>query len=182
MAFLGDLANELVKAVHLDLFPEQYGEVFGMGSSDGGLNSNVLGTWQIAMIKKLVKLDDIKEALIDNRVNELFYKATQTLGGGARRYMYPALLLQQGLGSVEFAPPTILQGPPTLLEYLEEMGREADDAMDAVNELNHPWSNRDESFNKLHKCKRDVMRMMGLGYRYGGIAHRVLKDIRMYIP
>ena len=182
MAFLGDLANELVKAAHLDLFPEQYGEVFGMGSSDGGLNSNVLGTWQTALKKKLVKLDDIKEALINNRVNELFYKATQTLGGGVRRYMYPTLLLQQGLGSVEFTPPAILQGPLTLTQHLDEMRREADDAMDAVNELDHPWSNRDESFNKLHKCKRDVMKMMRLGYRHGGIAHRVLDDIRMSIP
>ena len=182
MAFLGDLANELVKAVHLDLFPEQYGEVFGMGSSDGGLNSNVLGTWQTAMIKKLVKLDDIKEALVNNRVNELFYEATQTLGGGVRRYMCPTLLLQQGLGSVEFVPPTILQGPPTLAEYLEEMRREADDAMDAANELDRPWSNRDESFNKLHNCKKEAMRMTRLGYLYGGIAQRVLENIRMYLP
>lgn len=182
MAFLGDIANELVKAVHMDIFPTQYEDVFGMGSSDGVLNSNVLGTWQTALKKKLVKLDDIKEALTNNRVNELFYKATQTLGGGLRRYMYPTLLLQQGLGSVEFAPPTLLQGPLTLMDYLEEMSREADDAMDAVNQLDHPWSNKDESFNKLRKCKKEAMRMMCYGYRHGGIAHRALEDIKMYIP
>ena len=71
MAFLGDLAYVLTRAVYADKFPEEEGAVFGLEVPH---RAAVLGTWQTLCKYKFVNLVEVKEAISTNQVRELFCK------------------------------------------------------------------------------------------------------------
>ena len=180
MASVAELAQVLIRSVHLDLFPEQYADVFGMGNASSTLNSNVLGTWQFVMKTKFIKIGQLKEAIANNEVLELFCSTVFKLAFRGDAPVYATRLLKD-LETIRFAPVPLVQGPLPLSQYLKDMQNEARDAMDAMDALNHPWADFVACMGKLRECKAEARRLHDLGYHEGGIAQRVLQDIQEYL-
>ena len=180
MASVAELAQVLIRSVHLDLFPEQYADVFGMGNASSMLNSNVLGTWQFVMKTKFVKIGQLKAAITKNKVLELFCSTVfnLTFRGDAPVY---ATRLVKDLETIRFAPVPLVQGPLPLSQYLKDMQNEACDAMDAMNALSHPWADFVACVGKLRECKAEACRLRDLGYSKGGIVQGVLQDTQRYL-
>ena len=81
MAFVGELANALVKAVHLDLFPSEHADVFGMESSRKDPNTYVMGTGRPALKPKYTNCEEMKQVLVETRVQEILLRCVKVVVG-----------------------------------------------------------------------------------------------------
>ena len=186
MAFVGDVAYTLTYAVYADKLPAERAGVYGMGHGERDLNCTVLGAWQTAFNNKFVTFQDIKKAVANNAVQELFVRTVNLmitrghrLSGQAPRY--PDLLLRRGLDTLQFIAPVVLQGPLTLTAYLEDFKHDVNDAMDTMQQAERAWVNVEERRLRLVGYRTERHRLIRLGWTHKGIAQGLLVDIAMYI-
>ena len=106
-----EVVSMLKEAIYDDCVPPVcVAELFGMDSEDDQLNSMVMGVWQGAVkYHNELKLEHIKEALFENKVRDLFCKATQRLAKRGHPY---SLRLLDKLDSVVFECPVPYCGIP----------------------------------------------------------------------
>ena len=95
------IVGQLEHAIYWDHIPPAcIAEHFGMDHADDQINTLVLGVWQGAVkYSRVVRLDEVGDALEENTVKELFHKATHLLA--LRGNSYAARLLDK-LDSLEF--------------------------------------------------------------------------------
>ena len=186
MAFLGEVAHTLTHAVYADKLPSDRADVFGMGHFERELNCTVLGAWQSAFSYKFVTFQDIKKAVANNAVRELFtltvnLMMTRCSRWGTRTPRYPNLLMQHGLDTLRFAAPVFVQGPLTLPAYLEDFKHDVNDAMDTMQQEEHEWVNVDDCCLRLVQYRAECRRLIRLGFTHNGIAQGLLVDVATYI-
>ena len=186
MAFVGEVAYTLTYAVYADLLPKERADVFGMGHFERELDCTVLGAWQTAFNHKFVTFQDVKKAVADNAVQELFALTANLmstrchrLGGHAPHY--PSLLMQRGLDTLRFTAPVVLQGPLTLPAHLEDFKHDVNVAMDTMQKAEREWVNADDCRLRLAQYRIERRRLIRLGFTHKGIAQALLDDIAMYI-
>ena len=186
MAFVGEIAYTLTYAIYADRLPRERADVFGMGHGDRELNCAVLGAWQTTFNNKFVTFQDVKKAVADNAVKELFTTAVNLMIArccrlGARAPHYPTLLSRHGLETLRFTAPVVLQGPLTLPAYLEDFKHDVNDAMDTMQQAEYEWVNVDDCRLRLAGYRAECHRLIRLGYTHERIAQNLLEDIAMYI-
>ena len=186
MAFVGEVAYTLTYAIYADLVPKERADVFGMGHGDHDLNCTVLGAWQTTFNNKFVTFQDVKKAVADNAVKELFTMAVNLMITRRSRLAdhvprYPNLLTQRGLDTLHFTAPVFVQGPLTLPAYLEDFKHDVNDAMDTMQQAEYEWVNVDDCRLRLAGYRAECHRLIRLGWTHKGIAQGLLTDIAMYI-
>ena len=98
---MAECVYALKDAVFKDLLPHMdYAELFGMGHADDSLNSLVLGVWQGAVkCHEVLKLSEVMDALVQNKVRDLFHQTTRDLAAKGHPY---SLRLMDKLDEVYF--------------------------------------------------------------------------------
>ena len=175
MAFVCDIAYALTYAAYADKFPDNHADVFGMGHDDRELNCLVLGAWQTAFKYKFVTFQDVKKAVVDNTVWELFaltvnMMIARCLRLGGRAPHYANLLMQLGLDTLRFAAPIVLQGPLPLPTYLGDFWHDVEDAMDTMQQAEREWVDVDGCRFRLAQHRAECRRLIRLGCLSVGLA------------
>lgn len=186
MAFVGEIAYTLTYAIYADRLPRERASVFGMGHNDNEIDCTVLGAWQTTFNNKFVTFQDVKKAVADNAVKELFTMTvnlmiTRCHRLGGRSPHYPDLLMRRGLDTLHFTAPVFVQGPLTLPAYLEDFKHDVNDAMDTMQQAEYEWVDVNDCRLRLAGYRTECHRLIRLGHTHERIAQNLLEDIAMYI-